>query len=134
MGTVFRRFTLALRKRGHMSRVASANYVYVESTLTQTVRKARSVDHLTFCHQSQEEMEAKWRRNLQEIFVCPFDMSEFECRVEVLKHAIMLEMDEENATDMDKYNLAMRRNACCTSLLKSDEEKAARMMGILGFV
>ena len=66
--------------------------------------------------------------------MCPFDMSEFECRVEVLKHAIMLEMDEENATDMDKYNLAMRRNACCTSLLKSHEEKAARMMGILGFV
>ena len=68
MGTVFRRFTLALRKRGHMSRVASANDVYVESTLTQTVRKARSVDHLTFCHQSQEEMEAKWRRNLQVLY------------------------------------------------------------------
>ncbi|KAJ7354967.1 hypothetical protein OS493_029076 [Desmophyllum pertusum] len=68
------------------------------------------------------------------IVVCPFGMSEFKRRVEVLKHAIMLEMDEENATDMDKYNLAKRRNAYCKSMLKSDEEKAARIMGILGFV
>ncbi|KAJ7354966.1 hypothetical protein OS493_029075 [Desmophyllum pertusum] len=117
-----------------MSRVASVDNIDVESTSTQTMRNARMVEHLTFCHQSQEEMEAKWRRNLKAIVVCPFGMSEFKRRVEVLKHAIMLEMDEENATDMDKYNLAKRRNAYCKSMLKSDEEKAARIMGILGFV
>ena len=68
MGTKFRRFTLALKKRGHMSRVASVDNIDVESTSTQTMRNARSVEHLTFCHQSQEEMEAKWRRNLKVLY------------------------------------------------------------------
>ena len=54
------RFT-SLTKRKHV-RVASFHDIYQQSTLAE---RAKSVDHLNFCYQAVEEMEEKWKANLQ---------------------------------------------------------------------
>ena len=59
-------------------------------------------------------------------------MSEFERRVETVKHAIMSEMDKESAQDMQIYQLAKRRTGICKLLLRPQDSKAAEKLGILG--
>lgn len=117
-----------MTKRKHV-RVASFHDIYQQSALAE---RAKSVDHLNFCYQAVEEMEEKWKANLQVIFVCPSGISEFERRVETVRHAIMSEMDKESAQDMQNYQLAERRAGICKMLLKPQDSKAAEKMGILG--
>ena len=65
--TSFRRrfHVAALTKRNHV-RVASLHDIYKRSTSThaQTIPRAKSVDYLNFCCQSEEEMEEIWKANL----------------------------------------------------------------------
>ena len=65
--------------------------------------------------------------------MCPSGLSEFQRRVETVKNAIAMEMDEENARDMRNYNLAKRREGICRNLLEHKEKKAFEKLGILGF-
>ena len=44
-----------------------------------------------------------------------------------------MDMDEEIARDMRKYNLASRRQATCKEMLSPQMVKAACTLGILGF-
>lgn len=65
--------------------------------------------------------------------MCPSGLSEFQRRVETVKKAIAMEMDEENARDMRNYNLAKRREGICRKLLELKDKKAFEQSGILGF-
>ena len=60
-----RRFTVAAMTKHNHVRVASLHDMYKHSTLAETNRKAKSVDHLNFCYQSEEGMEERWKANLQ---------------------------------------------------------------------
>ena len=64
--TCKRRFHVgALTKRNHV-RVASLHDIYERSTSThaQKIPRAKSLDHLNYCCQSEEEMEEIWKANL----------------------------------------------------------------------
>jgi len=50
-----------------------------------------------------------------------------------VRSAILMDMDEEIARDMRKYNLASRRQATCKEMLSPQMVKAACTLGILGF-
>ena len=65
--------------------------------------------------------------------VVPFGKLEFTHRVESVRSAILMDMDEEIARDMRKYNLASRRQATCKEMLSPQMVKAACTLGILGF-
>ena len=65
--------------------------------------------------------------------VVPFGKLEFNHRVESVRSALLMDMDEEIARDMRKYNLASRRQATCKEMLSSQMVKAACTLGILGF-
>ena len=56
--------------------------------------------------------------------VVPFGKLEFNHRIESLRSAILMDMDEEFARDMRKYNLACRRQATCKEILSPQMVKA----------
>lgn len=62
--------------------------------------------------------------------VVSFGKLEFNYRVESVRSAILMSMDEEFARDMRKYNLAGRRQATCKEMLSPQMVKAACTLGI----